>query len=86
VGGLAPLRMAPAAGIVWHGANVAVLNQIVLLAATALWGFGLWRLPLAPVLPARYRRQGHLPYGVGWWAFTFPLGASTRLTLALSRA
>lgn len=86
VGGLTLLRMTQASEVAWHGANVTVISQASMLAATALWGFGLWWLPMALVLLARYRRAGRLPYGVGWWAFTFPLGAYTTLTLALSRA
>ena len=33
-----------------------------------------------------YLRRGTFPYGLGWWAFTFPLGAFTADTLALGRA
>ncbi|MDA8203298.1 MAG: hypothetical protein M0Z49_11165 [Chloroflexi bacterium] len=31
-------------------------------------------------------RRGRLPSGIGWWAFTCPLGAYTAATLALARA
>lgn len=78
--------MAQAGTIVWHGATAVAMSQLALLAATALRGFGLWWLALAVVLLARYLRAGRLPYGIGWWAFTFPLGAYTALTLVLSRA
>lgn len=30
-------------------------------------------------------RSSTLPYGMGWWAFTVPLGAFTASTLALGR-
>ena len=30
-------------------------------------------------------RTGPLPFGLGWWAFTFPLGAFTVAALALAR-
>ena len=55
------------------------------IAATALWGFGLWWLAAAIVLLVAYLRRSRLPYGLGWWAFTFPLGAFTASTLALGR-
>ncbi len=55
------------------------------LAATALWGFGLWWLAAAVLLLGGYLRRGRLPFGIGWWAFTFPLGAYTASTLALAR-
>ena len=42
-------------------------------------------LAAAAVLLSTYLRRGRLPYGLGWWAFTFPLGAYTASTLALAR-
>ena len=56
------------------GAPVVVISQ---LAATGLWGFGVWWLAVAVALLVRYLRTGPLPFGLGWWAFTFPLGAFT---------
>ena len=56
------------------------------LAATALWGFGVWWLAVAALLLLHYLRSGPLPYGIGWWGFTFPLGAYTVATLTLARA
>ncbi len=32
----------------------------------------------------RYRREG-LPFNLGWWGFTFPLGVYTATTLSLHR-
>ncbi len=34
----------------------------------------------------RYLAQGPLPYGLGWWAFTFPVGAFSMATLTLGSA
>lgn len=84
VGALALVKMAAAGTGVFgpSGPTVAVLSR---LAATALWGFGVWWLAAAALLLLRYRRSGPLPYGIGWWAFTFPLGAYTVATLSLAR-
>jgi C4-dicarboxylate transporter/malic acid transport protein len=68
------------------GAQAAAVHTISLLAATALWGFGAWWLATATILLVRYLRAGRLPYGPGWWAFTFPLAAYTLATLSLARA
>lgn len=84
VGGLALLRMAQAGTPLWGDAAPAVLAASSIV-ATALWGFGLWWLAAAVVLLASYLRRSWLPYGLGWWAFTFPLGAFTACTLALGR-
>jgi tellurite resistance protein TehA-like permease len=64
------------------GAVSAVSN----IGAALLWGFGLWWLGAAILLLAGYLRVGKLPYSVGSWAFTFPLGAYAAATLALARA
>ena len=48
-----------------------------------LWGYGLWWLLLAVLTTARYLREG-LPFNVGWWGFTSPLGVYSVATLALA--
>ncbi len=85
VGSLALLRMAQAGTPLW-GTAAPVVGVLSSLTAAALWGFGLWWLATAILLLAAYLRRGELPYGLGWWAFTFPLGAYTASTLALARA
>jgi len=49
-----------------------------------LWGYGLWWLALAVVKTLSYMREG-LPFNLGWWGFTFPLGVYTLATLTLGR-
>jgi C4-dicarboxylate transporter/malic acid transport protein len=84
VGSLALIRMAQAGAPVWGELSTAV-NAVSDILALALWGFGVWWLAAAILLLWRYLRVGGLPYGVGWWAFTFPLGAYTVATLTLAR-
>ncbi len=50
-----------------------------------LWGYGLWWLLLAILKTARYLRGG-LPFNLGWWGFTFPLGVYSLATVALANA
>lgn len=85
VGALALVKMA-AAGTAVLGPAAPAIALASKLAATALWGFGVWWLAAAALLLVHYLRSGPLPYGVGWWGFTFPLGAYTVATLALSKA
>ncbi len=85
VGALAALalaRVAPLASPTTAGA----VGTVSLLFASALWGFGLWWLAIAATLLVRYLRAGRLPFHLGWWAFTFPLGAFTVATLTIARA
>ncbi len=85
VGALVMVRLGQAGAAHW-GPGAAPVETLSMLSATALWGFGLWWLAAAALLLARYLRRGGLPFGIGWWAFTFPLGAYTASTLALARA
>jgi len=84
VGVLALLALAHA-GAPLFGSSAATVTLISQLAATGLWGFGIWWLAAAIALLVRYLRAGTLPFGLGWWAFTFPLGAFTVATLVLAR-
>ncbi len=85
VGSLALLRLAQAGSSVW-GELAPAVQALSLMGAIAIWGFGLWWLGVAALLLRRYLRAGRLPYGLGWWAFTFPVGAYTVATLTLARA
>ena len=85
VGALVLLRLAQAGSTVW-GPSAPVVATLSTITATALWGFGLWWLAAAALLLGGYLRRGRLPFGIGWWAFTFPLGAFTAATLAIARA
>ncbi len=85
VGALGLLTLAHAGAQVF-GTSADAVVTISQLAATGLWGFGLWWLAAAALLLARYLRTGPLPFGLGWWAFTFPLGAYTVATITLARA
>jgi C4-dicarboxylate transporter/malic acid transport protein len=63
------------------GATAAGLG---LIGGTVLWGYGAWWLLLAILTTGRYLREG-MPFNIGWWAFTFPLGVYSVATLALAR-
>jgi len=84
VGGLALVRMAQAGASVW-GDQSAAVSAVSNISALALWGFGIWWLSAAILLLRKYLRTSGLPFGIGWWAFTFPLGAYTVDTLTLAR-
>jgi tellurite resistance protein TehA-like permease len=61
-----------------------VANGLGVVGAAILWGFGLWWLALALLITLRYVREG-LPFNMGWWAFTFPIGVYSVATLTLGR-
>ncbi len=54
------------------------------IGGAVLWGYGAWWLALAALKTVRYLREG-LPFNLGWWGFTFPLGVYALATLALAR-
>ena len=84
VASLALLRLASVGGVAW-GAAAPAVTAVSSIAAVAIWGLGVWWFLLALLLLRRYVRSGGVPYGLGWWAFTFPLGAYTVATLTLAR-
>lgn len=56
-----------------------------LVAALVLWGYGLWWMGLALVITLKHLREG-LPFNLGWWGYTFPLGVFSVATLKLAAA
>jgi C4-dicarboxylate transporter/malic acid transport protein len=59
-------------------------NGFGVIGAAILWGFGLWWFLLALLITVRYLRES-LPFNMGWWAFTFPIGVYSVATLTLGR-
>lgn len=80
LGAAAPSVFA-ASGMPEMGAASAGLG---LVGGTILWGYGAWWLLLAVLTTARYLREG-MPFNIGWWGFTFPLGVYAVATLTLAR-
>ena len=66
----------PEIGLVAQG--VGVIGGIM------LWGYGVWWLALSVLTTVRYLRGEGMPFNLGWWGFTFPLGVYAVGTLALA--
>ena len=61
----------------------AAARGIGLVGGVLLWGYGLWWVATALLITLRYLREG-LPFNIGWWGYTFPLGVYAVATLRLS--
>ncbi|KVO39592.1 TDT family transporter [Burkholderia ubonensis] len=88
-GALGLLTLGQAAPVAFAGtplASVAVLaRDLGIAGALLLWGAGLWWLACAVLFTMHYCREG-LPFNLGWWGFTFPLGVYTAASLSLYHA
>ena len=51
--------------------------EVFTVGAAALWGFGMWILAIIAIICVHQLRRGGIPFGLGWWAFVFPLAAYT---------
>ncbi|KWB77687.1 C4-dicarboxylate ABC transporter [Burkholderia ubonensis] len=85
-GALGLLTLGQAAPIAFAGtplvAAAIVARDFGVVASLLLWAAGLWWLTCAILFTLRYCREG-LPFNLGWWGFTFPLGVYTAATLSL---
>jgi C4-dicarboxylate transporter/malic acid transport protein len=61
-----------------------VAQGIGVIGGIMLWGYGLWWLALSVLTTLRYLRGEGMPFNLGWWGFTFPLGVYAVATLALA--
>lgn len=78
LGGAAPAIFA-ANGLERFGAAA---EGIGLVGGLLLWGYGLWWFAIAMLVTLRYVREG-LPFNLGWWGYTFPIGVDAVATLKL---
>jgi C4-dicarboxylate transporter/malic acid transport protein len=79
LGGAAPAIFA-ANGMGEYGAAA---RGIGLVGGLLLWAYGLWWMATAALITARYLRDG-LPFNIGWWGYTFPIGVYALATLRLA--
>ena len=59
-----------------------IAEGLGLISGVILWGVGLWWIVIASLITIRYFRSG-IPFNLGWWGFTFPLGVYSLATLRL---
>ena len=59
-----------------------VAEGIGLIGGILFWGLGLWWMVMALLITQKYFKTG-MPFNLGWWGFTFPLGVYTVTTLKL---
>jgi C4-dicarboxylate transporter/malic acid transport protein len=87
-GALGLVTLGQAAPGAFAGTSLASVALVVcdmgVIGGLLLWGAGLWWLAIAVAFTLRYRREG-LPFNLGWWGFTFPLGVYALATLSLYR-
>jgi C4-dicarboxylate transporter/malic acid transport protein len=62
------------------------IHAATVFMALVLWGFGLWWLIQSLILSAHYLRHHAVPFNLGWWGLTFPLGVFAAGTDLLNRA
>ena len=79
LGGAAPAIFA-ANGLAGDGATA---RGVGLVGGLLLWGYGVWWAVMAALITVRYLRQG-LPFNLGWWGYTFPIGVYAVCTLKLA--
>jgi C4-dicarboxylate transporter/malic acid transport protein len=58
------------------------LSSFGFIVGLLLWGYGLWWYVMAWIVTLKYFKEG-LPFNMGWWGFTFPIGVFTAATLQL---
>lgn len=82
---LAPLGVIPLSLLsLLHAAGNEATMSYGLLVAMGFMGASLWWLLLALAMTVRNALQGKLPFALSWWAFVFPIGAMTVLSIRLS--
>lgn len=85
-GCLGLLSLGRAAPEVFDGTALAgaarLAHDLGLLGGLSLWGAGLWWLLVAVVFTRLYMRDA-VPFNLGWWGFTFPLGVFALATFEL---
>jgi C4-dicarboxylate transporter/malic acid transport protein len=86
-GALGLLLLGGDAPHVFAAAGLASVGDVAfgigVIGGTILWGYGVWWLLLA-ILKTISHASDSMPFNLGWWGFTFPLGVYSLATLTLA--
>ena len=74
-----------AATLLGRSAPASGFEAVGLIIGLVLWGYGTWWW-IVGILGTIYHARTELPFNMGWWGFTFPLGVYTAATYALASA
>ena len=61
-----------------------VMQGVGIVGGLMLWGYGAWWWSIG-IAATLYHARRDLPFNMGWWALTFPLGVYTASTYALAQ-
>jgi C4-dicarboxylate transporter/malic acid transport protein len=67
------------------GTYASAVEGVGLIGALLMWGYGGWWFAMAALITWKYLREG-LPFNMGWWGYTFPIGVYALCTLRLHEA
>lgn len=85
-GALAMFLLGQASSAVFYGTEFELFSRLFFrvgfMIGLLLWAYGLWWFVMAIMTTLRYLKEG-LPFNMGWWGFTFPLGVFTAATIQI---
>ncbi len=61
------------------------LYNFGIIVGLLIWGYGLWWYFMSWFITLKFFKEG-LPFNMGWWGFTFPVGVFTAATFQLWEA
>jgi len=85
-GALAMFLLGQASSGIFYGTEFELFSKLFFrvgfMIGMLLWAYGLWWFVMAIMATLKYLKEG-LPFNMGWWGFTFPLGVFTAATIQI---
>jgi len=85
-GALAMFLLGQASSGIFYGTEFELFSRLFFrvgfMIGMLLWAYGLWWFVMAIMTTLKYLKEG-LPFNMGWWGFTFPLGVFTAATIQI---
>jgi C4-dicarboxylate transporter/malic acid transport protein len=72
-----------AATLLGHAGTAQGFLAVGLVVGLVLWAYGAWWWTIG-IFGTLYHARRELPFNMGWWGFTFPLGVYTAATYSLA--